>query len=93
VLDASGAVRWASNLADTARSTVADAERDLAELAERHTRYTDAGATIPRCYVLLAGRIIDLSGLVEMKQVLDVLRIELKRHAGGAECVLLVDRS
>jgi N-methylhydantoinase A len=91
VLDAAGAIRWASNHADVHASIVSNAERDLETFAETHTRYSDAGATIPRCYVLLAGRIIDLSGLVEMKQVVDVLRIELKRHGQDAECVLLVD--
>ncbi|MBN2447004.1 MAG: hypothetical protein JXO22_09775 [Phycisphaerae bacterium] len=90
-LDRAGAIRWASNHADQCTSTVALAERDLTELAEKHTRYSDAGATIPRCFVLLADRIIDLSGLVEMSQVLDVLRIELKRHSSSAECILLTD--
>ncbi len=91
VLDAAGSIRWASNHADMESSTAAAAEATLERLAERYTRYTDAGATIPRCFVLLAGRIIDPSGLVEMKQVLEVLRLELRRHAAGAPCVVLVD--
>jgi len=91
VLDRSGAIRWSSNHADSLLSTVADAERDLEAFAETYTRYTDAGATIPRCYVLLSSRVVDLSGLVEMKQVLEILRIELRRHGGDSACVLLVD--
>jgi N-methylhydantoinase A len=91
VLDVTGSIRWASNHADVRESTVASAERDLEGFAEDYTRYSDAGVTIPRCFVLLAGRILDLSGLVEMKQVLEVLRIELKRHGQDAECILLVD--
>lgn len=93
VLDRTGAIRWASNRADAHASTVATADKDLATFAETYTRYSDAGATIPRCHVLLEGRIVDLSGLVEMPQVLDLLRIELKRHVQKAECVLLVDLS
>jgi N-methylhydantoinase A/oxoprolinase/acetone carboxylase beta subunit len=91
VLDVTGAIRWASNHADLRESTAASAERDLVDFAESYTRYSDAGVTIPRCFVLLTGRIIDLSGLVEMKQVLEVLRIELKRHGQDAACMLLVD--
>lgn len=91
VLDGGSSVRWASNHADVRPSTVASAEKELEELAELYTRYSDAGVTIPRCYVLLSGRIIDLSGLVEMPQVLDVLRLELKRHAQDAASILLVD--
>ena len=93
VLDRTGAIRWASNRADARPSIVATADKDLAAFAETYTRYSDAGATAPRCHVLLEGRIVDLSGLVEMPQVLDVLRIELKRHPLNAECVLLVDLS
>ncbi len=91
VLDGAGAIRWASNQADARASRVASAARDLQSLAEEHTRYSDAGATIPRCFVLVADRIIDLSGLVEMKQVLDILQIELGTHGPNTECVLLTD--
>jgi hypothetical protein len=70
---------------------VARAEKDLAALAESYTRYSDAGATIPRCHLLLDGRLLDLSGLIELEQVLEVLRIELKRYAQNTECVVLVD--
>lgn len=91
VLDAVGTIRWGSNHADFRTATAASAETVLAHLAEQYTRYSDAGATIPRCFVLLASRIVDLSGLISLPQVLDVLRIELKRHSPSAECVLLVD--
>lgn len=91
VLDAAGKIRWASNHGDVRASTVAVADRDLEAFAEQYTKYTDAGATIPRCFVLLGGRIVDLSGLVAMPQVLEVLRIELKRYGGNEACVLLVD--
>jgi len=91
VLDQAGTIRWASNHADVRGSTVALAERDLADFAETYTRYSDAGATIPRCYVLLSNRVIDLSGLVEIQQVLEVLRIELQRQAQATPCALLVD--
>jgi hypothetical protein len=83
-------VRWASNHGDLRTSTAAAAEHDLQELAEQYTRYSDAGATIPRCYLLIESRIVDLSGLAEMPQVLELLRIELKRYPADADCVLLV---
>jgi hypothetical protein len=91
VLDRTGAIRWASNHADVRESDAETAERDLETFAETYTRYSDAGTTIPRCYVLLADRIIDLSGLVDMGQVLEVLRLELARHSRHQACVLLVD--
>ncbi|MBK9119203.1 MAG: hydantoinase/oxoprolinase [Phycisphaerales bacterium] len=92
VLDRRGSIRWASNHADLRTATVATAERELTTLAERYTRYSDAGATIPRCFVLVGGRIIDLSGLCELRQVLEVLRLDLQRYPGQDTCLLLVDR-
>ena len=92
-LDRTGAIRWASNHADVCPSTVEAAERDLANLAETYTRYNDAGATIPRCFVLAGHRIVDLSGLVEMPQVLEVLRMELAQQDSSATCVVLVEIS
>ncbi len=93
VLDRVGTVRWASNHADVRAATVATAEKELESLADQYTRYSDAGATIPKCYVLLDGRIVNLSGLAEMKQVLDMLRVELKRRGASEACVLVVDMS
>jgi len=91
VLDAAGAIRWQSNRAEAVTAIASEAEQAMEVLAERHTRYTDAGTTIPRCFVLLNGRLINLAGLVEMKQVLEVLRCELSRAAAGDPCVLLVE--
>jgi N-methylhydantoinase A/oxoprolinase/acetone carboxylase beta subunit len=92
VLDRAGAIRWASNHADAFESNVGSATRDLESFAEQYTRYSDAGATIPRCFVLIADRMIDLSGLVEMKQVLDILQLELGSQRQDTDCVLLVER-
>lgn len=91
VLDDTGTIRWQSSHAACRTSTSAAAVADLESLAERYTRYSDAGATIPHCFVLLAGRVINLSGLLEMKQVIDVLRMELSRVGANDACVLLVE--
>jgi hypothetical protein len=91
VLDESGTIRWASNHAAFCGSAVGRAAAELATFAEEHTRYSDAGATIPECFALLDGRIIDLSGLVEMHQVQSVLQDELGRHQPSAECGLLLN--
>jgi len=91
LLDAGGTIRWASNHAAARASQVARAQRDLEDFAEDHTRYSDAGATIPRCFVALADRIVDLSGLADMAQVSGVLREEIAREAPDDDCVLLLN--
>ncbi len=93
LIDAAGTIRWSSDHAALHATTVGDAETDAATFIESFTRYSDAGATIPRCFVLLGARIVDLSGLIDLRQVLEILRTELSRHAADAPCVLLLDRT
>jgi N-methylhydantoinase A len=83
VLDTAGTIRWASNHGAVMASNVARARQDLESFAETFTRYSDAGATIPQCFVGLSERIIDLSGLTDMAQVNNVMQLELTRYAGG----------
>ncbi len=89
VLDRRSAIRWACNHADVRSTQVAAADRELESLALSHARYSDAGARIPRCVALVESRIIDLSGLIELRQAQDVLRTELKHRPPQQPCVLL----
>jgi len=93
VLDASGSVRLAVSDGAVRETTAGAACGDLEQLAERFTVYSDAGVTIPRCYVLLEGRVVDLSGLVQMGQVQSVLRMEVTVCDPSGSCVLIVDRA
>lgn len=90
VLDAVGSIRWASNHGDLLVTSVADSEKDMERLAESLSVYSDVGATIPRCFVLDETRLIDLSGLVDIRQVNSVLRFELQSSSPSAPCALLV---
>jgi N-methylhydantoinase A len=91
VLDSAGTIRWATNHGAVRASTVARARQELEAFAETHTVYSDAGATIPRCFVALGERIVDLSGLAEIIQVTGVLQMELAREQPDAACALLLD--
>jgi len=90
VLDAGGTIRWASNHSAVQASRVSRARQDLPEFAELFTRYSDAGTIIPQCFVVLSDRIVDLSGLADMAQVVNVLQMETVQHAPGDDCVLLL---
>ncbi len=92
VLDRAGTIRWASNDAEAYRARVATAEAELRAFAEPHTRYSDAGATIPRCFALVAARVLDFSGLADLAQVCTLLRLELQHQSAQDECVLLLAR-
>jgi len=59
----------------------------LAELLEESTRYGDAGAELPQVFLGVRGRIVNLSGLVEVDQVISLAQAEI---AGLAEDELVM---
>ncbi len=90
LLDGAGTIRWTAEAADWEVGEVQQAGRHLAGLVARHTRYSDAGVTIPACFVLVSGHIIDLSGLASVDQAAAVLELELTRNDAAASCGVLV---
>jgi N-methylhydantoinase A/oxoprolinase/acetone carboxylase beta subunit len=90
VLDAAGTIRWSAEDGAWAACRVDGAARELETLAARHTRYSDAGASMPGSFVVVSGRIIDLSGLADVAQAIAVLGLELSRCGPDEECAVLV---
>ncbi len=50
----------------------------LSNIIEELTSFGDAGALLPGIYVLIGGKIVDMTGLIEEKQLLALLDIELQ---------------
>lgn len=90
VLDVAGTIRWATSHGAFRACPASRAATELAVFAEEFTRYSDAGATIPACFALLDGRVLDFSGLTEMHQVVSVFQEELSRADTTADCGLLL---
>jgi N-methylhydantoinase A len=89
VLDKEGVVRL--QLKDVAVKTcqASQAKSSLISILEVLTSYGDAGALLPGIYVLIGGRIVDMTGLIDEKQLTALLDIELQHIPGEQEVAII----
>ncbi|HEY9774022.1 MAG TPA: hydantoinase/oxoprolinase family protein [Planktothrix sp.] len=89
VLDSAGSIRLQSRNADTSITTASKAESELARLSDSHALWGDAGKVIPDMLVLAGPKIIDLSGLLNIEQILALAKIELEHVRPDAPVVVI----
>ncbi|MFA6617574.1 MAG: hydantoinase/oxoprolinase family protein [Candidatus Neomarinimicrobiota bacterium] len=58
--------------------TAQEAKSTLLAIIEELTSYGDAGALLPGIFILIAGKIVDMTGLIDENQLLALLDIELQ---------------
>ena len=78
VLDKEGVVRLQLKDVDVGTGSVSHAKAILLSIVDKLTSYGDAGALLPGIYVLIGGRIVDMTGLIDEKQLIALLDIELQ---------------
>lgn len=76
VTDREGIIRLAKGNAFVSETEAGSAVAHLTGLLEKNTTYGDAGGKIPQVYALVGPRIIDLSGMMSVEQILPLLKIE-----------------
>jgi N-methylhydantoinase A len=79
VIDKEGIIRLQIGKGDFAVAKKSEVISNLRALIERNTDYGDAGRAMPAVFVIFRGRILDLSGLVNVDQIISLLGIELAR--------------
>lgn len=78
VLDNHGIIRFQTKNGAAREGTVATAEKVIADLAEAHAQYGDAGRVVPPLMLFAGPKIIDLSGLLDTAQMIALAKIELE---------------
>lgn len=78
VLDRQGVVKLQLQDAQAKIPEAAEVKSHVSEIIEALTVYGDAGALLPELFILAGGKIIDMSGLIEEKQILALADIELQ---------------
>lgn len=58
--------------------TVAQVKNHIGELVEELRSYGDGGELMPDVYVVVSGKIVDMSGLMEVSQILSLVEFDLK---------------
>ncbi|MDQ3132720.1 MAG: hydantoinase/oxoprolinase [Acidobacteriota bacterium] len=89
VVDKMGVVRLQRNNAEVHSSTVEKIGRDLESVITKLTDFGDAGRALPDVHVLSGARIINLSGLAELEQVVVLAKTELENTSVDEKLVVV----
>lgn len=58
--------------------TVNEVKRHIGDLVEELRSYGDGGELMPDVYVVVSGKVVDMSGLMEVSQILSLVEFDLK---------------
>jgi len=79
VIDKNGVIKLSLTSPIVMQSTVEKVlNKDLDGFLTKNQKCTDGGTLIPRTFILLGKRIIDLSGLINRDQVISIAKVELQ---------------
>jgi N-methylhydantoinase A/oxoprolinase/acetone carboxylase beta subunit len=91
VVDHEGAVRLSLPSAELLVTTVAEAEQRLQQFVEVNTYYGDGGEEIPSIRLAAGPRLIDLSKLANVKQVVALAVLELTKYATNTKIMVIAE--
>ncbi len=88
VLDFNGVIKLNVENADC-YEYIGKEKKELEKRIEEHIRFDESGKTLPMIYLLISGKIVDLSGLESLEQISSIADIELSR-IGSQESYLAI---
>ena len=77
LIDSEGVIRLQRPNAEVLQETISSWRKGVTALVEDLTVYNDGGANLPNVYVVVGKRIIDLSGMTSLEQILSLAAVEL----------------
>ncbi len=89
VVDREGVIRLQLKRAAARSSAVGRALDDLRKTVEQATAYGDAGAIMPNIFMVVGARTLDLSGLLNLDQVVSLAAVELAGRPADEPVVIL----
>jgi N-methylhydantoinase A/oxoprolinase/acetone carboxylase beta subunit len=88
-MDDKGIIRLQTRHGDVRKTTAAEADRAIMDLAEEHSQFGDAGKIIPDMMLLVGARIVDLSGVQDVSQIAALARTELASASPDAATIVI----
>ncbi len=92
-VDSTGVIRLQTRNGIARPATAASAEKAIADLAEEHAQYGDAGRVIPPLMLLAGTKIVDLSGLLDSAQMIALSKIELETLPRAEKVIVIATLS
>lgn len=89
VFDIEGVVRLKMPAALFRPTTVTELGGSLDNLISHNTTYGDAGGLPPDIFLIVSGKIIDLTGLVNKEQIVSIARVELEKFSRDERVLIL----
>ncbi len=89
VIDQTGTIRFQSKNGDASLASKAEAENAIAQMANKWARWGDAGKSVPNILLLAGNKILDLSGLADLDQILTLARLELEKFPNDDKIIVL----
>jgi len=89
VIGEDGVIRLQLSDAKTKECKVAELSTMLAQVIDELTMYGDAGALLPEVYLVCGGRIIDMTGLIDKRQMLSVSEVETEKMSKSDNVVII----
>lgn len=90
VIDREGTIRLQLNNALVENAIVKNVKNKVEVLIEKFTTFGDAGALVPDIYIIVSGKLIDLTGLISNSQIIAVLEMELSKFSSEESVVIII---
>lgn len=89
VIDLEGTIKLQINDALVEACMATNIKAKIKTIIEKLTSFGDAGILIPSIYLLISGKIIDLSGLIKESQILALAELEVSKMLPNDEVVII----
>lgn len=92
VIDKEGVIKLQLNDCVVVETTSGSVKSKIIEVISSLTTFGDAGALLPDIFLLAAGRVIDMTGLVQESQILSIIDMELQKVSSNEPVIILASK-
>ncbi|MGC8654736.1 MAG: hypothetical protein ACP5US_12180, partial [Candidatus Kryptoniota bacterium] len=89
-IDKRGIIKLTLASAEAVVTDVGSIFRILPALLDKKSSYSDAGLLAPDVFVVVGARLIDLSSLISVNQIITILRTELQETPGTETVIVII---
>lgn len=92
IIDKEGVIRLQKNNALCQQTNVNNFESSLRSIMEEVVVYGDGGTEMPNIYIICGKRLIDLSGLQSVEQIISLAKVEINGLSSSEPMILVVSK-